>query len=39
MEFDAVMLPPRRAACIAKGFWHDRTINDGLAACVEKFPD
>jgi cyclohexanecarboxylate-CoA ligase len=39
MEFDAVMLLPRRTACIAKGFWHDRTINDGLAACVEKFPD
>lgn len=39
MEFDAVMLLPRRAACIAQGLWHDRTINDDLAACVEKFPD
>ncbi|HEY8857163.1 MAG TPA: AMP-binding protein, partial [Rugosibacter sp.] len=39
MEFDAVMLLPRRAACIAQGFWRDRTINDDLAACVAKFPD
>ena len=39
MEFDAVMLLPRRAACIANGFWHDRTINDDLTVCVEKFPE
>jgi len=39
MEFDAVMLLPRRAACIANGFWHDRTINDYLTVCVEKFPE
>lgn len=39
MEFDAVLLPPRRAASIAGGYWHDRTINDDLDACVAACPD
>ena len=39
MEFDAVLIPPRRAQSIAKGFWHDRTINDDLDACVATCPD
>jgi len=39
MEFDAVLLPSRRAASIAQGFWHDRTINDELDACVATCPD
>ena len=39
MEFDAVLIPPRRAHSIAKGFWHDRTINDDLDACVAACPD
>ncbi len=39
MEFDAVLIPPRRAASIAQGFWHDRTINDDLDACVAECPD
>lgn len=39
MEFDAVLLPPRRARMIAQGFWHDRTINDSLDACVAQCPD
>jgi len=39
MEFDAVLLPPRRAESIAKGYWHDRTINDALDACVAACPD
>ncbi|WP_047309611.1 cyclohexanecarboxylate-CoA ligase [Rhodopseudomonas palustris] len=39
MEFDAVLLPPRRAASIAAGLWHDRTINDDLDACVAQYPD
>lgn len=39
MEFDAVLIPPRRAQSIAKGFWHDRTINDDLDACVAACPD
>lgn len=39
MEFDAVLLPPRRAASIAAGLWHDHTINDDLDACVAHCPD
>ncbi|RDK10138.1 cyclohexanecarboxylate-CoA ligase [Cupriavidus lacunae] len=39
MEFDAVLLPPRRAESIAKGYWHERTINDDLDACVAACPD
>jgi cyclohexanecarboxylate-CoA ligase len=39
MEFDAVLLRPRRAESIAKGYWHDRTINDDLDACVATCPD
>lgn len=39
MEFDAVLLPPRRAESIARGWWHDRTINDDLDACVTACPD
>ena len=37
MEFDPVLLPPRRADSIARGWWHDRTINDELDACVARF--
>ena len=36
MEFDAVLLPPRRAAAVAEGFWRDRTINDDLDACARR---
>ena len=39
MEFDAVLIPARRAQSIAKGFWHDRTINDDLDTCVATCPD
>ncbi len=39
MEFDAVLLPPRRAESIARGYWHDRTINDDLDACAAACPD
>ncbi len=39
MQFDAVLLPPRRARMIAQGLWHDRTINDDLDACVAACPD
>jgi cyclohexanecarboxylate-CoA ligase len=39
MEFDAVLLPARRAAMIAQGLWHDRTINGELDACVAACPD
>ena len=39
MDFDTVLLPPRRAASIAQGLWYDRTINDDLDACVAGYPD
>jgi len=39
MEFDAVLLAPRRAESLAKGWWLDRTINDNLDACVAAHPD
>lgn len=39
MEFDAVLLPPRRARMIAQGLWHDRTINQELDACLAECPD
>ena len=39
MEFDAVLLAPRRAESLAKGYWHDRTINDDLDACLAACPD
>ena len=39
MEFDAILLPPRRAESIAKGWWFDRTINHELDACVAACPD
>uniref|UniRef100_UPI003341E75B cyclohexanecarboxylate-CoA ligase n=1 Tax=Castellaniella defragrans TaxID=75697 RepID=UPI003341E75B len=39
MEFDAVLIPPRRAESVAQGFWPDRTINDALDACLASCPD
>ncbi len=39
MDFDAVLLAPRRASMIQQGLWHDRTINDYLDACVQSCPD
>jgi len=39
MEFDAVLLAPRRADSIARGLWHERTINDELADAVAACPD
>lgn len=39
MEFDAVLLPPRRPGSIARGHWHDRTINGDLDACIAACPD
>jgi cyclohexanecarboxylate-CoA ligase len=39
MNFDAVLIPPRRKASIELGYWQDKTINDYLAACVESCPD
>ena len=39
MKFDAVLLPARRARMVAGGFWHERTINDALDACVAACPE
>ncbi len=39
MEFDAILLAPRRASMIQRGLWHDRTINQELDACLAQFPD
>ncbi|MBP0618998.1 cyclohexanecarboxylate-CoA ligase [Cupriavidus consociatus] len=39
MDFDPILIAPRRAASIAAGHWQDRTINDYLAACVRDRPD
>lgn len=39
MEFDAVLIPARRAAAVAAGLWPDRTINDALDECVARVPD
>ncbi|CAG2135553.1 Medium-chain fatty-acid--CoA ligase [Cupriavidus yeoncheonensis] len=39
MDFDAVLIAPRRAASVAAGLWHDRTINDYLDASVARSPD
>ena len=39
MEFDPVLLAPRRADSVARGYWLDRTINDDLDACVASCPD
>ena len=39
MEFDAVLIAPRRAAAVAAGLWPDRTINDALDDCVARVPD
>lgn len=39
MQFDAVLIPPRRAHSVAQGLWHDRTINDDLDRCLDRCPD
>jgi cyclohexanecarboxylate-CoA ligase len=39
MEFDAILIQPRRAQAVASGLWPDRTINDDLEACVAACPD
>lgn len=39
MEFDAILIPPRRAAMLEQGLWHERTINDALDGCVAACPD
>ena len=38
MDFDAVLIAPRRAQSVARGYWHDKTINDYLDACAAGCP-
>ena len=39
MEFDAVLLAPRRAAMNQQQLWHNRTINQDLDDCLTHCPD
>ncbi|SCU75793.1 hypothetical protein CNECB9_2540026 [Cupriavidus necator] len=39
MDFDTILIPPRRAASIAEGLWHDRTINDDFDTCLAEHAD
>jgi cyclohexanecarboxylate-CoA ligase len=39
MQFDPVLLPPRRARSVAEGLWHQRTINDALDDALATVPD
>ncbi len=39
MDFDAVLIAPRRAESIARGWWPDRTINDLLDDYAASRPD
>ena len=39
MDFDAVLLPARRARMLEQKRWYQRTINDALDACVAQHPD
>ncbi|RQH04429.1 cyclohexanecarboxylate-CoA ligase [Paraburkholderia dinghuensis] len=39
MKFDPVLIGPRRAQSIAKGWWPDRTINDALDEALAQCPD
>jgi len=39
MKFDPILIGPRRAESIARGWWHDRTINDALDEALAAVPD
>lgn len=39
MDFDAVLIGPRREAATRAGFWGDKTVNDFLDAAVAEKPD
>lgn len=38
MDFDAVLIPSRRARNVQAGHWRDQTINDALDTCVRERP-
>ena len=39
MQFDAVLLAPRRAQMRSQGWWRDTTINDVLDQAAQQWPD
>ncbi|MCW1934963.1 cyclohexanecarboxylate-CoA ligase [Pararhodobacter zhoushanensis] len=39
MDFDAVLIEPRRAAMVAAGLWLDKTADDFFDACLATNPD
>ena len=39
MQFDTVLIAPRRAYCVEHGLWPERTINDDLDACIAEHAD
>lgn len=39
MDFDAVLIPGRRARYVAAGHWRDQTIHDALDPCLRERPD
>lgn len=39
MDFDAVLLPPRRERMLQQGHWLNRTILDALNDAVHQYPD
>lgn len=39
MDFDAVLIPGRRARYVGAGHWRDQTIHDALAQCLRERPD
>jgi cyclohexanecarboxylate-CoA ligase len=39
MEFDAVLLAPRRAQMRSQGWWRDTTINEALDQAAQQWPD
>ncbi|MCD2164719.1 cyclohexanecarboxylate-CoA ligase [Comamonas koreensis] len=39
MQFDAVLLAPRRAQMRSQGWWRDTTINEALDQAAQQWPD
>ena len=39
MDFDAILIEPRREAMTRAGFWPDKTVNDYFAAALAAGPD
>lgn len=39
MDFDAVLLPPRREKMLQEGYWLNKTILDSLNEAVYQYPD